>query len=161
MLDGRLAGLRRRGLALSPPILVADSWFGDSKLMRHVAMTHQGAFLVAGKSTYVFELADGLQVEGHDLQHQRDWPWHHSPQVPGVRDARLRAASPTYGAVTIIVVSEPREEQFYVMGLDTAISGPRRRSCRRRYDRHRRSEASRAPSTSAANLAHMTVGCWR
>ena len=36
--------------------------------------------------------------------------------------ARLR---PTYGAVTIIVVSEPRAEQFYVMCLDTAISGPR------------------------------------
>jgi hypothetical protein len=29
------------------------------------------------------------------------------------------------------------------------------------YARHRRSEASLAPSTSAANLAHMTVGCWR
>ena len=39
--------------------------------------------------------------------------------------ARLRATSPTYGAVTLIVVSEPRKEQFYVMGLDTAISGPR------------------------------------
>jgi hypothetical protein len=38
--------------------------------------------------------------------------------------ARLQATSPTYGAVTIIVVSEPREEQFCVMCLDTAISGP-------------------------------------
>jgi hypothetical protein len=37
----------------------------------------------------------------------------------------LRAASPTYGAVTILVVSEPREEPFYVMCLDTASSGPR------------------------------------
>jgi len=45
--------------------------------------------------------------------------------VPGVRYARLRATSPTYGAVTIIVVSEAREEQFYVMCLATAISGPR------------------------------------
>jgi hypothetical protein len=45
--------------------------------------------------------------------------------VPGVRYARLRATSPTYGAVTLLVVSEPREEQFYVMCLDTAISGPR------------------------------------
>ena len=42
-----------------------------------------------------------------------------------MRYARLRATSPTYGAVTLIVVSEPREEQFYVMCLDTAISGPR------------------------------------
>jgi hypothetical protein len=42
-----------------------------------------------------------------------------------MRYARLRATSPTYGAVTIIVVSELREEQFYVMCLDTTISAPR------------------------------------
>ena len=125
MLDGRVAAFRRRGVALPPPVVVADSWFGDSKLMRHVAATHGGTLLVEGKSTYVFALADGRQVKGHDLQQQRDWPWRHSPQVPGIRYARLQATSPTYGAVTIIVVSEPREEQFYVMCLDTAISGPR------------------------------------
>jgi hypothetical protein len=125
MLDGRVAAFRRRGVALLPPLVVADSWFSDSKLMRHVATTHQGTFLVEGKSTYVFELPDGRQVKGGDLQTQSDWPWRHSPQVPGMHYARVRATSPTYGAVTIIVVSEPREEQFYVMCLDTAISGPR------------------------------------
>jgi hypothetical protein len=125
MLDGRVAALRRRGVDLPPPMVVADSWFGDSKLMRHVATTHQGTFLVEGKSTYVFDLPDGRQVKGHDLRQQRDWPWRESPQVPGMRYARLRATSPTYGAVTLIVVSAPREEQFYVMCLDTAISGPR------------------------------------
>jgi len=125
MLDGRMAAFRRRGVDLPPPLVVADSWFSDSKLMRHVATTHQGTFLVEGKSTYVFELPDGRQVKGGDLQTQREWPWRQSPQVPGMRYARLRATSPTYGAVTIIVVSAPREEQFYVMCLDTAISGPR------------------------------------
>jgi hypothetical protein len=125
MLDGRIAALRRRGVHLPPPIVVADSWFSDSKLMRHVATTHQGTFLVEGKSTYVFKLPDGRQVKGHDLQQDRDWPWRSSPQVPGVRYARLRATSSTYGTVTLIVVSEPREEQFYVMCLETAISGPR------------------------------------
>jgi hypothetical protein len=30
-----------------------------------------------------------------------------------------------YGVVTLIMVSEPKEEQFYVMCLETAISGPR------------------------------------
>ena len=125
MLDGRVAAFRRRGAVLAPPIVVADSWFSDSKLMHHVATTHQGTFLVEGKSTYVFALPDGRQVKGHDLQQRRDWPWRHSPQVPGMRYARLRATSPTYGAVTIIVVSEPREEQFYVMCLEIAISGPR------------------------------------
>src|ERR671914_1340609 len=68
MLDGRVAAFRRRGVALPPPIVVADSWFSDSKLMRHVATTHQGTFLVEGKGTYVFELPDGRQVKGHDLQ---------------------------------------------------------------------------------------------
>jgi hypothetical protein len=42
-----------------------------------------------------------------------------------VRYARLRAASPTYGAVTLLVVDEPKEDQFYVMCLDTPIIGPR------------------------------------
>jgi hypothetical protein len=39
MLDGRVVAFRRRGVNLSPPIVVADSWFGDSKLMRHVVTT--------------------------------------------------------------------------------------------------------------------------
>ena len=125
MLEGRVAALRRRGVHLPSPIVVADSWFGDSKLMRHVAAASEGLLLVAGKSTYVFQLPDGRQVKGHDLQQHREWPWRHSPQVTGVRYARLRAMSPTYGAVTLSVVEESGEEQFYVMCLDTAISGPR------------------------------------
>jgi Transposase DDE domain len=125
MLDGRVAAFRRRGVDLPPPMVVADSWFSDSKLMRHVAATHEGTLLVEGKSTYVFELPDGRQVKGDDLQHQRDWPWRDSPQVPSVRYARLRATSPTYGAVTLIVVEEHGEDQFYVMCLETAISAPR------------------------------------
>jgi hypothetical protein len=125
MLDGRMAAFRRRGVELPPPMVVAVSWFSDSKLMRHVATIHEGIFLVEGKSTYTFALPDGRQVKGHELQQHREWPWRHSEQVPGVRYARLRATSPTYGAVTLLVVSEPREEQFYIMCLDTAISGPR------------------------------------
>ena len=125
MLDGRVAAFRRRGVEIPPPMVVADSWFGDSKLMRHVATAHQGTLLVEGKSSYVFVLPDGRQVKGSDLQQQRDWPWRHSPQVPGARYVRLRATSPTYGAVTLIVVEKPGDEQFYVMCLETAICGPR------------------------------------
>jgi hypothetical protein len=124
MLDSRVAAFHRRGVHLPPPIVVADSWFSDSKLMRHVATTHQGTFLVEGKSSYVFELPDGRQVKGHDLQQHRDWPWRASTQAPGVRYARLRATSPTYGAVTLIVIEE-HGEQYDVMCLATAISGPR------------------------------------
>ena len=134
MLDGRVAAFRRRGVALPPPMVVADSWFSDSKLMNHVARMHQGTFLVEGKSSYVFELADRRQVKGEDLQHQREWPWRDSPQIPRVRYVRLRATSPTYGAVTVIIVEEPGEEQFYVLCLETAISGPRLiRAWKRRY----------------------------
>ena len=134
MLDGRVAAFRRRGVELPPPMVVADSWFSDSKLMRHVATMHQGTFLVEGKSTYSFALSDGRRVKGSDLQQASDWPWRSSPQVPEVRYARLRATSSTYGTVTLFVVSEPREEQFYVMCLATAISGPRLiRAWKRRY----------------------------
>src|SRR5438132_7654113 len=72
MLDGRVAAFRRRGVELPPPMVVADSWFGDSKLMHHVGTTHQGTFLVEGKSLYVFELPDGRQVKGHELQKHGD-----------------------------------------------------------------------------------------
>jgi DDE superfamily endonuclease len=125
MLEGRVTAFRRRGVALPSPVVVADSWFGDSKLMRHVATTHEGTLLVEGKSTYVFELPDGRQVKGGDLQQASDWPWRESPQAPGVRYARLRATSPTYGAATLIVVDAHGEDQFYMMCLATAISGPR------------------------------------
>ncbi len=81
--------------------------------------------VAAGKSTYVFALPDGRQVNGHDLQTPSAWAWRHSPQTPGVRYARLRATSPTYGAVTITIVKEPGADQYYVMCLETAISSPR------------------------------------
>jgi hypothetical protein len=125
MLDGRIAALRRRGVALPPPMLVADSWFSDAKLMRHVATTHHGTLLVEGKSTYVFVLPDGRQVKGHDLQTPSTWAWRHSPQTPGVRYVRLQATSPTYGAVTITIVKEFGADQYYVICLETAISSPR------------------------------------
>jgi hypothetical protein len=125
MLEGRVAAFRRRGVALPPPIVIADSWFSDSKLMHHVATTHQGTFLVEGKTTYVFALPDGRQVKGRDLQQLSDWPWRDSPQVPGVRYVRLRATSPTYGAVLITIVDEAGTDQYYLICLDTDISSPR------------------------------------
>src|SRR2546430_8933545 len=134
MLDGRMAAFRRRGIELPPPMVVADSWFSDSKLMRHVATTHQGTVLVEGKTTYVFDLPDGHQVKGSDLQQPRKWPWRDSPQVPGVRYVRLRATSPTYGAVTLIIVHEPGVALYYLLCLETDISGPRLiRAWKRRY----------------------------
>ena len=67
----------------------------------------------------------GARSRATTCSSQREWPWRDSPQVPGVRYVRLRATSPTYGAVTIIIVKEPGVEQYYLMCLETAISGPR------------------------------------
>ena len=38
---------------------------------------------------------------------------------------RLRATSPTYGAVTVIIVDESGTEPYYLLCLETDISGPR------------------------------------
>jgi hypothetical protein len=74
MLDARLVACARRGLQLPPPLVVADSWFSDSKLMQHVGHTHQGTLLVEGKHSYTFTLADGRWVKGLDLI-EGEWPW--------------------------------------------------------------------------------------
>ena len=123
MLDERLAALRRRGLELPPPMVVGDSWFSDSKLMR-MWPAHQGTLLVEGKSTYAFTLADGRQVKGQDLHRGRDWPWREHPWEPRVRYVRLRATSPTYGPVTVVIVDEPGQDRFYLLCLETTLSGP-------------------------------------
>jgi hypothetical protein len=54
MIDERWAALGTCGLALPQPIITGGSWFGDSKLMRHIRQQHQGTVLVEGKTTYSF-----------------------------------------------------------------------------------------------------------
>lgn len=124
MIDERLAALRHRGLALPPPIITADSWFSDSKLMAHVRTQHQGTLLVEGKVSYTFPLADGQHVTGHDLIESESWPWRDHPWEPRVRYVRLQAKSPTYGAVTVVIVDEPGQDRFYLLCLETTLSGP-------------------------------------
>jgi len=124
MLDACLAALRRRGRRLSPPMVVADSWFSDSKWMTQVATQHHGTLLVEGKSTYVFLLADGRKVKGHDLVHRPDWPWRDSPWEPRVRYARLTATSPTYGEVTVVIVAQPGQDCYYLFCRATSMSAP-------------------------------------
>ena len=123
MLDGRVAAFRRRGVEIPPPMVVADSWFGDSKLMRHMATAHQGTLLVEGKNSYVFVCLTDARSKGVI----------YSSSVIGHGVARkswrtlcaAAATSPTYGAMTLIVVENPGDKQFYVMCLETAICGPR------------------------------------
>jgi hypothetical protein len=125
MLDQTLAALARRGLALPKPLVAADSWFSDSKLMRHVSGAHQGTLLVQGKSTYTFILDDGQKIKGCDVVKGDDWPWRQSLDAPGCRYARLRATSATYGEVTLILVDKPGEDRFYLFCLATQISATR------------------------------------
>jgi len=88
MIDERLAAFEHRGLALPPPIITADSWFSDSKLMDHVRTQHQGTLLVEGKVSYTFILSDGRSVNGHDLIESESWPWRDHPWEARVRYAR-------------------------------------------------------------------------
>jgi len=124
MLDACMAAFARRGVALPAPMVVADSWFSDSKLMQYVGAQHQGTLLVEGKQSYTFLLADGRKVKGSDLIHGQGWPWRQSPWEPGVSYVRLRATSPTYGQVTIVIVDEPGQDRFYLLCLETTLSAP-------------------------------------
>jgi hypothetical protein len=126
MLDESLAALRRRGLELPAPMVVADSWFSDSKLMAHMAGIYQGTLLVQGKHSYTFYLEDGHKVKGADLVHDDTaWPWCQSLHAPDCRYARLRAKSPTYGQVTLILVDKPREDRFYLFCLASDVPATR------------------------------------
>ena len=125
MLDESVAALGRRGLELPAPLVVADSWFSDSKLMASVAHRHHGTVLVQGKTPYPFPLADGPKVTGADVVQPANWPWRPSLQAPGWRYARLRAMSPTYGAVTLLLVDKPREDRFYLFCLASDIPATR------------------------------------
>jgi Transposase DDE domain len=138
MLDGCVAAFRRRGVALPPPIVVADSWFSDSKLMHHVRDAHQGTLLIEGKASYCFTLTNGQQVKGHDLIEGQGWRWHQHPWDVGVRYVRLRATSPTYGQVTVVIVDEPGQDRFYLVCLETERSAPQliRRWRRRSWIEH-------------------------
>jgi len=136
MLDESLAALRRRGLDLPAPLVVADSWLSDSKLMAHVADRHQGTLLVQGQATYPFSLDAGRKVKGADVvQEAQDWPWRQSLNASDCRDARLRATSPTYGQVTLIMVDKPGEDRFYLRCFATPLQATRllRRWSRRHW----------------------------
>jgi hypothetical protein len=122
MLDEHIAALCRRGLELPAPLVVADSRCSDSKLMAHVADTHQGTLLLQGKATYTFYLKDGCKVKGTErLDEAQDWPFRQSLHAPTCRYARLRATSPTYGEGTVLIVEKPGAKRFYLLGFATPL----------------------------------------
>src|SRR5881397_1615377 len=113
--------LRKGGVTLPAPMVVADSWFSDSKFMRHVAQAHQGTLLVQGKRSYTFTLEDGRKVKGADLLKPDTWSWQQSLHAPGCRYVRLRAWSRTYGQVLLVVVDKPREKPLYLISMSLTI----------------------------------------
>ena len=117
--DETLSALARRGLPLPPPIVVADRGLSASKWRRHVSNAHQGTLLVQGQAIYTLYLDEGRKVHGRDVMQDDTWPWHQSLHAPGCRYARLRATSPTYGAVTVILVDKPGAERFSLVSLAT------------------------------------------
>src|SRR3989449_8269669 len=121
MLDDRLPPFAIGGAPLPAPMLVADSWFSDTKLMSHVAQAHQGTLLVQGKRSYTFTLEDGRKVKGSDLVKPDNWPWQQSLHAPGCRYVRLRAWSPTYGQVLLVLVDKPGEKPFYLISMSLTI----------------------------------------
>lgn len=125
MLERTWAARQRLRLQLPAPLVVADSWFGDSKLLAHVALHQHGTLLVEGKSTYVFHLRGGCRVPGRELLSRVDWPWRDSPQVPRVRSVRLTATSPTDGPVTVVMVDEPGQDRYDLLCWATTITAPR------------------------------------
>src|SRR5262249_55995950 len=77
---------------------------------------------VQGKTSYTFYLEDGRKVKGADLVHDNTaWPWCQSLHAPDCRYARLRAKSPTYGQVTLILVDKPREDRSYLFCLASDV----------------------------------------
>ena len=135
MRDERLAALARRGVALPLPRVVAERWLSDSKRMQHVGRAYQGTLLVEGKQSSVFPWADGRQGKGQDRIQGEAWPWRQHPWEPRVRSVRLRATSPTYGKVTVVIVDEPRQDRCSLRCLETPLSAPQliRRWRRRRW----------------------------
>ena len=121
MLDERLAAFAKRGVTLPAPMVVADSWFSDSKFMRYVAKAHQGTLLVQGKRSYIFTLEDGRKVKGADLVKTDNWSWQQSLHAPGCRSVRLHARSRTYGQVLLVVVDRPGEKPFYLISMSLTI----------------------------------------
>jgi hypothetical protein len=92
--------------------------------MQHVGDTHQGTLLVEGKQAYLFTLAKGHKVKGHDLIEGTAWRWRQSPWERGGYYVRLRATSPTYGQVTIVIVDEPGQDRGSLLCVATTLSAP-------------------------------------
>jgi hypothetical protein len=134
MRDRTWTALPRLGLVWPAPLVVAESWCGDSKWLAPLAPHQHGTMVVEGKRPEVFPRPDGRRVTGQELVTRADWPWRDSLQLPGRRYARLTATSPTYGPGTVILGKEPGETCYDLRCQVT----PRTAPCRIRAWKRRR-----------------------
>jgi hypothetical protein len=125
MVERTWVALQRRRLSLPAPLIVADSWFGDSKLLAQVALQQHGTWLVEGKGRSIFHLPDGCRVTGQDLRTRPHWPWRDCLWLPGIRYARLTATSPTDGPVTVVIVEEASKERYSLLCHATTLTALR------------------------------------
>src|SRR5262249_62426371 len=66
------------------------------------------------------------KVKGADLvDADQHWPFRQSLHARDCRYARLQAQSPTYGAVTVLIVAKPREKRFYLLCFATPLQATR------------------------------------
>jgi len=121
MLDERVAACTKRGVKFPAPMIVAESWCSDAKLMRSVASAHQGTLLVQGKRSSPFTREDGRKVTGADFVKPDHGSWQQRLSAPGCRSVRLRAWSRTDGQVLLVVVDKPAEKPLSLIAMSLTI----------------------------------------
>jgi hypothetical protein len=131
----RLAAVKRRGVGLPPPSVVAERWGRDATRRQPGHAEPQGTVRVEGQGAAGLTVADGRRGPGSDRPQGAAWPWRQPPWEPRVRYVRWRATSPTSGKVTVVLVEAPQQDRGALRGLETPLSAPQwlRRWRRRRW----------------------------
>src|SRR6266571_1610950 len=101
MLDACLAALAKRGVTLPAPMVVADSWFSDSKLMRHVANAHQGTLLVQGKRSYTFTIEVTRLIQAWNQRHWIEQMFRLLKHLLATEACQARTEDAYYGHVVL------------------------------------------------------------
>lgn len=102
---------------------VLDAWYGSKDLLDTVTSGLRFTMVVEGKANYVFYV-DDQRVHGKDLFELKGVRWHNSTQMPLLRYARVRARSPSFGPL-LLLLWEKGEERRYLMMRDNFFSSVR------------------------------------
>lgn len=123
--DRTWAALQRRRLPWPPPLGVADRGCAGAGVLAPGARHVHGTLGVEGTRTAGFARPDKGRVTGEALLRRADWPWRDDLHQPGVREARLKATSPSDGSVTGILVAQPGRGRDDLRCRVTTLSTPR------------------------------------